>query len=120
MMTEERAVPTNTIETGTEILSPMVGASDVDALLSDQLRRCHRAAAKCFAFADEDGAYFSAQMEAFKVATKLMKSTLELARVLRGGDGGEIRHRFIYERTSPLEKNRQTNSGIEGSEPRDG
>ena len=120
MMTEERAVPANTIETGTEIFPPAADASDVDTLLSDQFRRCHRATAKCFEFADEEGMYFSAQMEAFKIAAKLMKSSLDLARVLRSGDGGEVRHRFIYERTSSLQKNRQTNSGIEAGEAHDG
>jgi hypothetical protein len=77
MMTEEWAVPANAIETGTEILS------DTDAMLAEQLRRCHRAAARCFDFAEERGYFFSSQMEAFKVATKLMKSSLEMARALR-------------------------------------
>ncbi|HVZ68474.1 MAG TPA: hypothetical protein VG891_03365 [Rhizomicrobium sp.] len=112
-------MPENMTETEIEISQPD-DFPGMEAMLAEQLRRCHRATVSCFDFGENEAPYFAARAEAFKIAARLMKSSLDLANILRRGNGEEIRHRMIYEHTSPRRKNRQTNSGVEDGEARDG
>lgn len=116
MMTEERAVPANTIEPETA-LPPQLGF-DPNALLAEQLERCHRAAMKCFDLCEDGPVYINARQTFLTLAAKMMKTSMELTAALQKRRGAtEIRRHVLIERvknpTPPSEsKNRKTNSGV--------
>lgn len=118
MMTEERAVPENTIEPETAL--PLQLGFDPNALLAQQLERCHRAAMKCFDLCEdhEDGViYRDVRGDYLNMAMKMMKTSLALTATLqkRGGVTETRRHVLIEHVKNPTppreSKNRKTNSG---------
>lgn len=124
MMTEERAVPTNTIEP--EIALPPQLGFDPNALLAEQLERCHRAAMKCFDLCEDGPVYINARQAFLTLAAKMMKTSLELTAALQKRQRlTESRRHVIIEHVKnpappPDSKNRQTNSGVEDGEAHDG
>jgi hypothetical protein len=115
MMTEERAVPTNTIEP--EIALPLQLGFDPNALLAEQLERCHRAAMKCFDLCEDGPIYIDARQAFLTLAAKMMKTSMELTAALqkRRGVTETRRHVLIEHVKNPTpphkSKNRKTNSG---------
>lgn len=115
MMTEERAVPANTIEPQTE-LPPQLGF-DPNTLLAEQLERCHRAAVKCFDLCEDGPIYIDARQAFLTLAAKMTKTSLALTAALQKRRGvTETRRHVIIEHVKnptppPIKKNRKTNSG---------
>lgn len=115
MMTEERAVPANTIEPQTE-LPPQPGF-DPNRLLAEQLERCHRAAMKCFDLLEDGIVYRDARGDYLTMASKMMKTSLALTAALQKRRGvTETRRHVLIEHVKnptppPDSKNRKTNSG---------
>jgi hypothetical protein len=124
MMTEKRAVPANTIQPQTELTLQL--GFDPNALLAEQLERCHRAAMKCFDLCEDDPVYINARQAFLTLAAKMMKTSMELAAALQKRQClTESRRHVIIEHVKnptppPDSKNRKTNSGIEEIGPSHG
>lgn len=115
-------MPENTMNTETEILPPQ-DMFDPDALLAEQMRRCHHAALECFSVLDREGFDAHTQMTAVRLGAKLVNSSMALAAALDRRTHGETRHRMIYEHVTPPTphpKKRKTNSGVQKLDHRDG
>jgi hypothetical protein len=115
MMTQERAVPANTIEPETA-LPPQLGF-DPNMLLAEQLQRCHRAAMKCFDLSEDGVVYRDARGDFLTMAAKMMKTSLALTAALQKRRSvTETRRHVLIEHVKnptppPDLKNRKTNSG---------
>ncbi len=72
-----------------------------DALLAEQLTRCHKAIAECFDCTDDTKFSFSAQIESLNVAERLMRVSIALTKAL-DKTGKEFTHRIIVERPTPM------------------
>ncbi|HTO41143.1 MAG TPA: hypothetical protein VL026_09230 [Rhizomicrobium sp.] len=118
MTAPTRAVPANTLDP--QILPPT--PFDPKALLAEQLQRCHFALLECFDCGSNSNLPMSTQMDALKLAAKLMKSSMALVAALQPREGAqESRRHVIVEHVvtpTPLSttKNRKTNSGAADSE----
>ncbi len=129
MMTTERAVPENTIEMiDAEIFPPETTAFDPDALLTEQLKRCHASLLECFDCGSNGHLPMSTQMDALKLAAKLIKTSMALAAAIKGpARSNEFRRHVVIEHIvktiptpSPNTKIRKTNSGADQIGSHDG
>jgi hypothetical protein len=72
-----------------------------DAVLAEQLARCHKAIEECFVGSNNDQISIMAQLEHLNVAERLMRVSIALAAAL-GKSGKEFTHRIIVERPAPM------------------
>ena len=70
--------------------------SPPDALLAEQLARCHSAVAGCFEFCRDETVLVSQQLETLNVATRLIRASVALAAALDKLPR-EFTHRVVVE-----------------------
>jgi hypothetical protein len=72
-----------------------------DAVLAEQLARCHDAVRGCFEFCGDSSVLLSQQFETLSAAERLMRVSIALAKALDKSPR-EFTHRIIVERPTPM------------------
>ena len=72
-----------------------------DAVLAEQLARCHDVVRGCFEFCGDSSVLLSQQFETLSAAERLMRVSIALAQAL-GKSPREFTHRIIVERPAPM------------------
>ncbi|HEY0283410.1 MAG TPA: hypothetical protein VGC27_12395 [Rhizomicrobium sp.] len=73
-----------------------------DAVLAEQLARCHGAIAGCFEFCGDGNVPVSQQLETLNIASRLMRVSVVLAKALDKSPK-EFIHRIIVERPAMID-----------------
>lgn len=115
-------MPETTIDAQTEILPRHL--PELDALFAEQLRRCHKAAMKCFDIVEQPDIHRDARTDLLTIASKMIKTSMALRAMLHKGPKEFRRHVIVEHVTTPtpppVSKNRKTNSGGRKAEPAHG
>jgi hypothetical protein len=86
---------------------------DIAAMLREEITDCHGAARDVFHFSRQPGMKYTAQMDAMKTATQLMKATAAASSALRRLYGSDSRHTVCVDRPGDTpSQNPKTNGGM--------
>lgn len=87
-------------------ITPALDPADLDSLLLEQLRRCHKAAMRCFDIVEGLSIYVDIRKDLLSMASKMVSTSVTLHAALQKGSK-EVRR----DAPSAESKNEKTNSG---------